>query len=154
MVRCIAGLEPAPPPEAVEPFLKHLDDPSGEVRRMAVLGLLRAAPQSQRAVEAVAALLDKKEDSERRREILQTLAFVKPMHPVLLAKVAEQLDEPNELLRFTTLRVLTEIGPPAAIAIHKIREIANDPATGKDLRISAEAALRAIEQRPPPKPRR
>ena len=142
----LALLEPSPPPEAVEPFFRHLDDPNGEVRSAAVLGLLRAAPRSRRMAEAVAALLDRERTPEERLDILRTMTEVKPppSHPLLVAKVAEQLE--NASMRKEALEVLDTIGPPAAVALPAIREIADDPRTDNQLRRSAQSALRRIER--------
>ncbi len=140
-------LEPGPPLEVMEPLLKKaLKDPNTSVRGMAVYGWAKAAPASLEAAYAIANLLEETEDPEARRGLIQKLAFVKQAHPVIVAKLVEQLDKDSERLRMTTARVLGEIGPAAAAALPKLREIASDAATGEELRQQAEAALQSIER--------
>jgi len=103
------------------------------------------------AADAVARLLDSTTDPESRRGLIQMLGSAKPTHPVIIAKLVEQLDYDNRLLREDTIRALGEIGPPAAQAIQKLRVIASDPSTDQELRAQAEAALRSIEKKPPPR---
>jgi HEAT repeat protein len=72
------------------------------------------------------------------------LAHAKPRHPAIIRKLIEQLDHDSTLLRQTTVRVLGEIGPPAAKALPKLYEIALDPSTPQELRQGAKATIKSI----------
>ncbi len=149
LMRAFALAQPAPPYQAVDGFMKHLKDSDDMVRRLAVYGLVKAAPASLPAAEAVAGLLDETADSEARRELVRVLGKAKLTHPVIIAKLIEQLDRKDERLREDTVYALGEIGPPAAPAIDKLRAIAGDPASGESLRKGAERAIRSIEKDAP-----
>lgn len=153
LVRCFALAEPAPPRLAVEPFMNALEGPPSESRKLAVLGLARAAPESLAAADAIVTLLDRIEDPEERRESIQVLAFAKPAHPVIIAKLVEQLEMDHALLLEDTIRTLGEIGTPAAAqAGAKLRALADDVNADPEMRSNAAAALRAVEGRPSPRP--
>ena len=134
LMRAIAALEPAPPYQAIEGFTNHLEDPSPEAQSLAVYGLVRAAPDSLQAAEAVAGLLDNTSDPEARRGLIQMLGAAKSTHPIIIGKLIEQLDSKDGGLRGDTVRALGEIGPPAAQAIQQLRAIASDRRASSILR--------------------
>lgn len=146
LMAAIASLGPAPAyvAQAIEAFEKHLNDPDYRVRGMAVVGLASAAPDSASAASAIISLIDRTTDPEARRGLLQRLAHAKPRHPAIIRKLIEQLDHDSTLLRQTTVRVLGEIGPPAAEALPKLYEIALDPSTPQELRQGAKSAIKSI----------
>ena len=137
LMRGIALLQPAPPYAAVEGFTNHLKDPDSEVKRLAVYGLVKAAPVSLSAADAVGGLLDSTSDPEARRELVQVLGAAKPAHPVIIGELVKHLDGESGPLRLAAVRTSGETGPPAAQAIHELRATASFlqpvPATSRTL---------------------
>ncbi len=145
MIRALALWSPAPPARAIVPFMKALEDPSGEVRSLAVYGLVRAAPESDSVAQAIANALDSL-GPEARRELTQSLENARADHPIIVQKLIEQLDDDHRPLVYTTAKALGVLGSEASDAVPRLRMIAEDPDIDDQLREVVNSALRSIQQ--------
>lgn len=147
----IALFQPSPPAESVRVFMQVLSQRrQGAAAPVAVFGLMRAAPDNRFVAEAVLKALGSS-SAEVRRALIQSVASAKPQHPhpLIVQALIEQLSEDSRRLRQDTVRALGAIGPDAGEALPKLREIAENPKTDRELRINVEAAVRSIKGSPP-----
>jgi len=133
-------------PPALEPRLLQLArvDSAPSVRRMAIEALASMRIPTPEITDFWVQSLGRQQDREVRGAVLSAFRFHAQTDPQIIKLVIGALSDSDRFVRQEAIAAVTQIGKSAVAALPLLHEIREDPATDEGMRLSAEAAIRAV----------
>jgi HEAT repeat protein len=133
-------------PPALEPRLLQLArvDSAPSVRRMAIEALASMRIPTPEITDFWVQSLGRQQDRELRGAVLSAFRFHAQTDPQIIKLVMGALSDSDRFVRQEAIAAVTQIGKSAVAALPLLHEIREDPATDEGMRLSAEAAIRAV----------
>lgn len=144
-----ASLKPTPPPEVLPllvAFLRRTDrDP--QAQGGAVFTLVRLAPEKQEVVTAIQKFLSRPLDTGTRIGTLNALGTPRVKDARLINSVIASLDDSDQGVRVTAIRVLARIGHQALLSARPaLQRLADDARQPAEVRREAAEALQQLRR--------